>query len=439
MQLPWLNISWKSASPTLSIDQVIARLESVTQASSGVSVTPENCMQSPTVQAIVQAVTRRMATLPVHVMQKTTKKGRTVREPLPNHPAVRLLNSPNDWQTRTSYWLDAVSWVLRYGNYYAHKGRGQTGPIRRLVPLMPNAVTVLQDDETMDVTYRVQLAGGRNRDYPASEIHHVRGPARNGLVGDSIVHDMREAIALEIAAERMGGSMFGNNAQPGMVFEFQEGTAGFKNDEERKKFVEGFEAVYRAAGRFKSMLLPKGIKMGAQVGIENEKAQFLATRQYQRTVIAGAWGVPPHLVGDLTKMTFGNVEQQSLDFIQSVVLPVCQIFEAAMERDLLTRDDRASGVQIRFNLDAALRGDFKTRQDGLNIQRAAGVINANEWRELEGKNPISDDDGGEEYWRQGSSGQSAAVPGKPGAPAKPEDDDEIEDDATEKELEDATA
>lgn len=416
MKLPKL-FSRKAAGDAVPIEQVIRRLEGLTQASSGISVTPENCMQAPTVQAIVQGITRRMATLPVHVMQKTTSKGRTIREPLPNHPAVRLLNYPNDWQTRTSYWLDAVSWLLRYGNYYAHKGRGQTGPVRRLVPLHPGCVTVLQDDETMDVTYRVSLTHGRIREYPASEIHHVRGPARNGLVGDSPVHDMREAIGLELAAERMGGSMFGNNAQPGMVFEFQEGTLGFKTDEERAKFVNSFEQVYNAAGRFKSLLLPKGLKLGQKVEIENEKAQFLATRQYQRTVIAGAWGVPPHLVGDLTKMTFGNVEQQSLDFVQSVVLPVCQIFEAAMERDLLTPADRASGVQIRFNLDAALRGDFKTRQEGLNVQRTAGVINVNEWRELEGKNPISEEDGGEEYWRKGPSGQSAD-PGTP-APADP--------------------
>jgi HK97 family phage portal protein len=114
--------------------------------------------------------------------------------------------------------------------------------------------------------------------------------------------------------------------------------------------------------------------------------------------------VPPHLVGDLERTAINNFEQQSLDFVMSVVLPYVRIFEAAMERDLLTDADRAGGVIIRFNVDAALRGDFKTRQEGLKIQREAGVINPNEWREREGLNPRK---GGEEYWEQGPSGQGA--------------------------------
>ena len=116
-------------------------------------------------------------------------------------------------------------------------------------------------------------------------------------------------------------------------------------------------------------------------------------------MIAGAFGVPPHLVGDLERATFNNVEQQDQDFTLNVVMPVAQAFEAAMERDLLTDQDRASGIVIRFNLDSILRADFKSRQEGLRIQRDAGVINANKWREIEGHNPISDDDGGNDYLR----------------------------------------
>jgi hypothetical protein len=165
------------------------------------------------------------------------------------------------------------------------------------------------------------------------------------------------------------------------------------------------------------------------IDIDNEKAQFLATRQYQRTVIAGAFGVPPHLVGDLSRGTFNNVEQQSLDFVINVVLPYARMLEAAMERSLLTPEDRRAGIIIRFNLDAALRGDFKSRQEGLNIQRQAGVINANDWREHEDMNPISEEDGGEEYWRKGPSGQSAEPPANGDPPA---------DDGTQQETEAAT-
>ena len=150
------------------------------------------------------------------------------------------------------------------------------------------------------------------------------------------------------------------------------------------------------------------------IALDNDKAQFLETRKYQRTVIAGIFGVPPQFVGDLERATFNNAEQQSLDFVQNVILPDVRVFEAAMERDLLTDDDRSGGVVIRFNLDAALRGDYLSRQQGLKIQREAGVINPNEWREQEGMNPRPDA-GGEGYWDQGPSGQGRQPAAAPAA------------------------
>jgi HK97 family phage portal protein len=146
-------------------------------------------------------------------------------------------------------------------------------------------------------------------------------------------------------------------------------------------------------------LLPKGIEQKEPIRIENDKAQMLESRKYQRTVIAGAFGVPPHLVGDLERATFNNVEQQDADFTSNVVQPVATAFEAAMERDLLTEEDYRSGIIIRFNLDSILRADFKSRQEGSRIQREGGMLSANEWREREGMNPIPKDKGGDDYIR----------------------------------------
>lgn len=411
MNILGFEISRKAAT-TISIDTLIKRLEAAYETASGVQVTPENCMQSPTVQAIVTRVSRSIETLPVHVFKKSVKDGRNVVERQANHPIERLLSRPNDWQTSSSYWLDATSWLIRYGNHYAFKSRGQTGPIRKLIPMPAGNVDVKQRAD-LTVYYEATMEDGSRKEFTTSQIHHARGPARNGVKGDSPVVDVREAIALEIAAEKMGAAVFGNGAMPGLIFEFMEGSQGFKTDEERNQFIEDFQEAYSKKGRMKAMLMPKGIKMGQQLTVENEKAQFLETRKNQRSVIAGAFGVPPHLVGDLERATFSNIEQQSLEFVQSVVLPYARIFETAMERDLLTDDDRAGGIIIRFNLDGILRGDFKSRQEGLNLQRMAGVINANDWREQENMNPIPKEDGGEAYYQQGPSGQNAPGTEKP--------------------------
>lgn len=407
MNILGLNISLarKAAETTLSPDQLIRRLEAIYETSSGVSVTPDTCEQSPTVKAMITAVTRRFAVMPVHVYRKTIRSdGLEQKELLSNHPVANLLNWPNDWQARTSYWMDSVSWLMRYGNYYAFKARGKTGPIRRLYPLQPSAVEPRQDDD-WNVTYRVTSRSTRQEIYGVDQIHHARLSARDGLKGDSPVMDIREAIAVEIAAERMGASLFGNGAMPGLIFEYQEGNAGHKTDEERTQFQTDIQSAYARKGRFKALLLPKGIAKPTTLPIENDKAQFLELRSFQRTVIAGAWGCPPHLVGDLSKGTYNNVEQQDQNFTTNVVLPLARVFETAMERDLLTDDDIRAGIVIRFNPDAILRADFKARQEGLAIQRQNGVINADEWREREGMNPRTDGLG-DQYYEQGPSGQT---------------------------------
>lgn len=407
MNILGLNISW-GRKDSISIDTLIKRLEAVYETSSGVSVTPENCEQAPTVKAIVTAVTRRFAVMPVHVYRKTTKGGRTAKELLANHPVERLLNKPNDWQDRTSYWMDAASWLLRYGNYYSFLARGVTGPVRRLLPLHPGSTRPEQSPD-WSVVYKTTLPGGQFKEYDPKVIHHARLSARDGVCGDSPVMDVREAIAMEIAAEKFGATLFGNGAMPGMVFQYAEGSAGHKTNEEREQFVADMQRAYSGKGRFKATMLPKGIQLGQQIGIENDKAQFLELRQYQRTVIAGAWGCPPHLVGDLSKGTFNNVEQQDTNFTTNVILPLVRVFECSMERDFLSDEDRNSGVIIRFNPDATLRADFLQRQQGLAVQRQNGVINANEWRENEGMNPRTDD-GGDAYYETGPSGQTTATP-----------------------------
>jgi HK97 family phage portal protein len=361
-------------------------------------VNPETCMQSPTVNAIVTAVTRRFAVTPVHVYEKTRKDNRDAKERLPNHPVARLLAYPNSFQSRVDYWMDATSSYVRYGRYYAYKSRGSTGPIRELIPLSPQHMTPKLDTSTWRPSF--EWNSGPNMEvYPSSKIHHVRGPARDGIKGDSPVYDVATSIALEIAAEKFGASFFENGAIPLMVFKYLAGSQGFKTKEDEKEFVQSFQDMFSGNRRHRAMLLPKGLETGEPIKVENDKAQMIETRKYQRTVIAGAFGVPPHLVGDLERATFNNVEQQDGDFTLNVIMPIAQAFEASMERDLLTDEDRSRGIIIRFNLDSILRADFKSRQEGLQIQRQNGAISPNEWREIEGRNPISEEDGGDDYIR----------------------------------------
>jgi HK97 family phage portal protein len=295
---------------------------------------------------------------------------------------------------------DASSTWLRWGNFYAFKSEAG-GKIHELIPLDPGQVEPKL--EKTGLIYKLQEEGGA-KPYPASKLLHARGRARNFIEGDSPIKHIQTAIMMEILAEKYGESFFRNGAMPLQVFQYMAGFGAFKTEEEETVFVESFKAAFGGAKRFNAMLVPHGMEMKDPVRVENDKAQFIESRKLQRTVIAGALGVPPHLVGDLERATFNNVEQQDKDFTLNVIMPVVKSFESAFERDLLTEQDRNSGIIIRFNMDSTLRADFKSRQEGLKIQREMGVINPDEWRELEGKNPRPDDEG-QEYWDEGPSGQ----------------------------------
>jgi len=423
MRWPWQKPEEQKAA---QFESVLARLVAAQQGTLGGGVNPDNCMQSPTVHAIVTAVSRRLAVTPIHVYQTGMKGNRETKEKIPSHPVAQLLRKPNAWQSRYEFWQDAASSFVRWGRFYAFKGRAVTGPIRELIPLHPGSVTPHQDDRDYSVVYRVAQKGGPKRELPPDKVFTARGPARDFLEGDSPVLDVKQAIALEILAEQFGATFFHNGALPLLVFSFLEGSAGFSTKEQADQFLEDFQAAFSGDKKHRAMVLPKGFDKPFIPDIAHDKAQYLETRKYQRTVIAGAFGVPPHMVGDLERATFNNVEQQDQDFTSNVVLPVAQAFEAAMERDLLTQSDRNNGIIVRFNLDSILRADFKSRQEGLNLQRQAGIINADEWREIEGKNPLPDKDGGDEYWRPANTlvaGQP--IPEEPGQ--APIDDEESPD------------
>jgi HK97 family phage portal protein len=387
---------------TAQFEQVLQRIIAARNGLVGGLVTPDSALASPTVHAIDTAISRRLSVTPIHVYQKGMKDGHEIKTKMPNHPVSQLLRKPNEWQTASDFWMDAASVWTRHGNFYAYKSQTGSGKTVALIPLPPTDVEPKLEDNTR-FFYRVS-EGGEQVDYAAGKILHARNRARNFIEGDSPVKDIQTAIMMEILAEKFGESFFRNGAVPMQIFRYMEGFRPFATEEEENKFTEDFKEAFSGSKRFNAMLLPHGIETSSGGSVENDKAQFVESRKYQRTVIAGAFGVPPHLVGDLERATFNNVEQQDKDFTMGVVLPVAKSFESAMERDLLTDADREAGMIIRFNLNSILRADFKSRQEGLQMQRLMGVINGNEWREIEGMNPR---EGGDTYYEQGPSGQGS--------------------------------
>ena len=164
---------------------------------------------------------------------------------------------------------------------------------------------------------------------------------------------------------------------------------------------ESWNAVYRGTNNaHKIAVLEEGMKY-QQIGIPPEEAQFLETRKFQINEIARLYRIPPHMVGDLEKSSFSNIEQQSLEFVKYTLDPWVIRWEQSLQKALLLPGEKGKYF-IKLNVDGLLRGDYQSRMNGYSIGRQNGWLSANDIREMEDLNPLSDEEGGNLYLINGN-------------------------------------
>ena len=205
----------------------------------------------------------------------------------------------------------------------------------------------------------------------------------------------KNAIGLAIATEEYGAKFFANGATPGGLLEYP----GVVKDPERvrESWNRGFSGSQNAG---KVAILEEGMKY-TPISIAPEQAQFLETRKFQINEIARIFRVPPHMVGDLEKSSFSNIEQQSLEFVKYTLDPWVVRWEQSLSRALFTPDEKTCYF-FKFNLEGLLRGDYQSRMNGYATARQNGWLSANDIRELENLDRIPEEDGGDLYLVNGN-------------------------------------
>lgn len=369
-----------------SPDQLEAYILGVVGGSSaGVAVNVTSAQQVAAVHASVRVISESIAQLPCVLFRRDGTK----RNPAVDHPVYALLHDrPNEWMTAFE-WRELVSRHLNFrGNHYSLIVRGYGDRVLELLPMHPDRVKVQQDPVTLALSYIYTRADGRRVVYPRRNVLHIRGLGDDGVVGLDPISLYREAIGLTLATQRHGSRFFANGAKPSGLLEIE----GSMDAEARTAMREDFESLFSGENTHRTATLPKGVSF-KDIQMSNDNAQFLETRKYQRSEIASLFRVPPHMIGDLEKATFSNIEHQAVEFVVHSLTPWLVRIEQALGRDLL---NDAPDLFFKFNVDALLRGDSKSRAEALNIKRRAGVINANEWRALDDMNP-REDEGGDEY------------------------------------------
>ena len=356
-------------------------------------------MQMTAVYSCVRILSEAVAGLPLHLYQYIENGS---KEKAIKHPLYFLLHDePNPEMTSFVFRETLMTHLLLWGNAYAQIIRNGKGEVVALYPLMPNRMTVNRDD-TGQLYYEYQTSsddakttkGGTVRLKP-TDVLHIPGLGFDGLVGYSPIAMAKNAIGLAIATEEYGAKFFSNGATPGGLLEYP-GTV--KNpDAIRESWNKGFGG---SSNSNKVAILEEGMKY-TPISISPNEAQFLETRKFQINEIARIFRVPPHMVGDLEKSSFSNIEQQSLEFVKYTLEPWLIRWEQSMARALISQKDKAAYF-IKFNVDGILRGDYQSRMSGYATARQNGWMSANDIRELENLDRIPAEDGGDLYLINGN-------------------------------------
>lgn len=374
-----------------SSEELANALQMGSTAVSGETVTPDRAMGVSATYACVRVATDSVAQLPLMLNRREGER----RVPDRSNPLFRLLHDrPNEWQTSFE-WRELMQRDIELrGNGYSLIVRGVADRIQELIRLHPDRVECQQDDGTLAVSYVYTRPDGTKVPFQRRDILHVRGMGDNGLCGLSPIALHRETVGDALALRRHGSRFFSNGAKPLGALE----PSATMGEESVRAFRRDWESAYAGGDNaFRTLILPRGMAY-KPISITMEDAQWLEARKFSVTEICRIFRVPPHMIADLDRATFSNIEHQAIEFVVHSMMPRLVRWEQAIARDLLGSDPER---YVKFNVSALLRGDAKSQAEALQIMRRNGVINANKWLEMLDMNP-REDAGGEEYIVEGN-------------------------------------
>lgn len=359
---------------------------------SGKRVNAHTAMQNSGVYACVRIISETVASLPYHTYRYTDDGKQKYYE----HPLYYLLHDePNPEMTSIVFWETEVAHLLTWGNSYSQIIRNGRGDVIGLYPLLPNKMKVERSrtDKKIYYTYYPDNEGAVV--LSSDEVLHIPGLGFDGIMGYSPIAMAKQAIGLDTAAEEYGSKFFENGGTPSGILTHP------GHIKEPEKLRDAWNKAYGGSSNsHKTAVLEEGVKY-ERISMPPEEAQFLETRKFQLNEICRIFRVPPHMVADLDKATFSNIEQQSLDFVVNTIRPWLVRIEQSVNKQLLSKDEKGK-VFTKHNVDGLLRGDFQSRMNGYAIGRQNGWYSANDIRELEDMNRIPAEQGGDEYLCNGN-------------------------------------
>lgn len=368
---------------------------------SGADISEQSALTMSAVWAAVRVLSQAIATLPLKVRKTTDKGSIEARE----HPAYKLLTyRPNPYMSAFTFFDTLMGHVVLWGNAYARIMWGGGGQATQILPLAPNDIRVERVNGVLQ--YRVSSSGNV---YTSDEIIHIPGPGFDGIRGYSVIGFAREELGLGKAVQQFGSDYFGNGASVKGVLQ----VPGSMKPEERIAMGETFDRQYSGKYGNKTAVLANGATYN-KMGIPPEDSQFLESRRFSVQDVARWFGVPVHMLGDLERATFSNIEEQNLWFLQSTVTPWATRIEQEFDYKLFGFNN---ALFCSFDETQLRRADLAKRQSFYASGRQWGYLRVNEIREWEGLEQV---EGGDVLLQPVNMAEAGSTPPEPsGTPPEP--------------------
>lgn len=316
-----------------------------------------------------------MASMDLEVVEKVGKATRANT----THPNYWLLHAePSPHFSRFEWVQSMLFWAAGWGNGYTEIIRDRFANAKEF-RIIPEYTVGVKMTERGKLYYEVTEENGKRRIILAENMIHLKNIGTNGLVGLSTAQIQREALANALAKQQHEGAFYSNGAKASGILM----TPGGFGHKEKANLEKGFSKANEGArNRFKTIVLEEGVKY-QQLTIPQNDAQFLESKKFDRSEIAGWFRIPPHKIGDLEKANYSNIEQQDRAFAKDVAVPWAERFQQELNRKLFFENERGK-FMTQFNLDDLIKGDIKTRYEVYNSAVQTGILKPTEPREAEG-------------------------------------------------------
>lgn len=379
------------------------------QTVTGKRVSEESALACSAVFAGTRIISETLASLPLHMLEQ--QDARTTRKAT-EHPLYALLHDVPNHEMDAMTWLDMqVAVQVTWGNAYSEIQRNNAGEVVALWPIHPSRIPTrnikrnttdpgriyeIQAGQPGELVYWVRNDDATLSPVPAGDMLHIPGVlSSNGITGQSIIKWAANSIGIGMSTEEHAGAFFKNGAMSNMAIKSPKLVSKETAERLRKQWQSVFGG---ASNHYKTLLLEDGMEP-VPLTVNPENTQLILARQFSVTEIARFLRLPPHLLADLSRSSFSNIESENLSFVVHSMLPWIIRWEKAMFRQLLDEREKRR-YRFKFNVNGLLRGDTAARAQFYQVMFQLGAFSPNDIRAREDENPI---DGGDQYFVPGNN------------------------------------